>query len=218
MSDGRITEFLSTLENDRRSCPHSWHDFYKYLLGLADHAGTKPPVPLILAASGESDATKLHRLGMQLEWAESVGVIEEALSYLNGLGENEWTYGSEETWFKNSYPPYGHTSDPKPKMDADSANRLIGFLNASWTSIAGPNIASSMKALYFAGRKGRRLVVFVEPGTSPPWGKFWNSLGHQDGNSFTIFRKSVNDAIKPWEVDHIEFVHTLPKGKRTLKR
>ena len=55
-----------------------------------DGDGIKLPVPLILAASGESDRSKHQRLSDQLDWAIANGCFDEAIEFLENLDENKW--------------------------------------------------------------------------------------------------------------------------------
>ena len=55
--------------------------------------GWEPPMPLILAAWGQtSDFDKQVRLREHIMWASFVGCVEEVNSFLRGLDENEWRY------------------------------------------------------------------------------------------------------------------------------
>ena len=66
--------------------------------------GPRPPVPLILAASGESDAAKHNRLRQQLEWADGHGFLPVALSRLAAIPPERWNSGSLGSWHTDNYP------------------------------------------------------------------------------------------------------------------
>jgi hypothetical protein len=106
--DPRIEKFLTDLKAGGRSTPDGryWHEFYQFLVGKKQHGQTNPPVPLILAASGESNASKHHRLSTQLEWALENGCIDEALRYLKSLPAEKWNSCSPGKWFNESYPSF----------------------------------------------------------------------------------------------------------------
>lgn len=67
--DPRIEAFLGALKKEGRSSPVDWSRFYLLLQSKKKSGQKDPPVPLILAACGESDASKHHRLLSQLDWA-----------------------------------------------------------------------------------------------------------------------------------------------------
>jgi hypothetical protein len=69
ITEPRIISFLATLKTEGRSSPCDWHRFYEFLAAKRLPNKKAPPVPMILAASDESDASKHRRLGERLEWA-----------------------------------------------------------------------------------------------------------------------------------------------------
>jgi len=79
-----------------------------------------------------------------------------------------------------------------------------------WTEIAGPGLGAVTRPLAFTGKKARRLVICVEDTAIAPWGG-WTCLSSDESKrrSFTQFRRAVNDAIAPHEVDHIEFITSV---------
>ena len=101
----KIESYLKTIKEDGRSSPVGmhWNDFFNFLRGLkkADHPD--PPMPLILAASSESGATKHLRLSYQLYWALDNGCIDEALYFLENLEADKWNTCSGEKWHESSY-------------------------------------------------------------------------------------------------------------------
>jgi hypothetical protein len=104
--DTQIDEFLKTIKSDGRSSPagRHWDDFHKLLCQLAAQGKTaRPPLPLILAASGESDGTKHERLGEQLKWAKANGLLAAALEFLQKLDSSNWNHGTAKDWDQSSY-------------------------------------------------------------------------------------------------------------------
>lgn len=219
----RIEHLLIELKADGRSSPKGWHRFYLFLKAKK-HTGEKdPPVPLILAASGESSANKHRVLAEQLQWAVENGCLDEAIRYLRDIPPEGWDSSPLERWNQEHYPKpdgtYGPTYlkwsfDPKPKTSAERAAEVIETLRAHWDEIAGPELARITFPLRLSGAKGRRLVVLVRSDAIPPWGS-WIAL--DDGPNrryFTRFRRAVNAAAQPVEVDHIDFVHESTKQSR----
>jgi hypothetical protein len=93
--------------------------------------------------------------------------------------------------------------EPKLKPSPDTARSVLAALNKDWSAVAGANLAQSTKPLCFSGRKLRRLVVAADPRVRPPWGA-WDSKC-VNPRAFTSFRKAINNAIAPLEVDDILF-------------
>ena len=103
----RRQQFLETIKSLGRSSPTGkyWAEFHA-LLKRHGRAGEAkgPPVPLILAASGESDRSKHDRLAHQLLWAIDHGCFAEAVTYLEGLADDEqWNIGSADSWDQDYY-------------------------------------------------------------------------------------------------------------------
>ena len=207
--DPRIEEFLAALKADGRSSPTDWHRFHLFLQAKKQAGQKDPPVPLILAASDESNASKHHRLSAQLYWAQENGCIEDALRYLKDIPAEQWNSCLLEQWNQDSYPvshlKWNFDARPKPS-DAAAAN-AIAILRDRWDQIAGSELCGVTSPLHFSGPKGRLLVVLAKREASPPWGT-WTSLAQGENRRFfTRLRAAVNEAIKPLEVDHIDFVH-----------
>ncbi len=62
--DRTIEQFLNEIKLEGRASPAGfhWHQFYKFLQSRKTESASDPPIPLILAASGESNARKHERL------------------------------------------------------------------------------------------------------------------------------------------------------------
>jgi|ERR1039457_411911 hypothetical protein len=102
--DPRIEHLLAVLKSDGRSSPSDWHQFYLFLQGMKLPEQQPPPVPLILAASSESNATKHDRLRRQLEWALVNSCLDEAITYLEKVPIDQWNSCPLKDWDKDSYP------------------------------------------------------------------------------------------------------------------
>jgi hypothetical protein len=106
MDDASIDNFLGRIKAEDRSSPagQHWAAFHELLCSHARRLDVRrPPMPLILAASGESDSSKYRRLAEQLHWAQANGVLAEALRFLTDLAPDQWNEGSTENWHRTFY-------------------------------------------------------------------------------------------------------------------
>lgn len=106
VSDLRIETLLAALKAEGRSSPagHKWHLFHVFLQSKKRPGNKGPPMPLILAASGESDASKHRRLSEQLAWALDNACLQEAFDFLGHLPADEWNVCPPDQWHQESYP------------------------------------------------------------------------------------------------------------------
>ena len=104
ITEPRIIGFLHALKAEGRSSPSDWNRFYQFLAAKKVMNQKEPPVPFILAASGESDASKHRRLGDQLEWALVNNCLDEAIRYLEQVPVEQWNSSPPEQWDRESYP------------------------------------------------------------------------------------------------------------------
>ena len=104
MEQALIGKMLEQLKAEGRSSPSglSWDNFHKMLCRYARPEATRPPMPLILAASSESDDTKHRRLAEHLEWAHRNGCLDEALQFLNELEPEKWNQSTLENWNRSN--------------------------------------------------------------------------------------------------------------------
>jgi len=95
-----ITAYLARCRNAGRSSPDgsAWHDFWTRLSAAKPAGMSNPPVPLILAASGESHGSKHRRLREQLEWADRSGLLDLALSWLSAVPPDKWNVAGLDDW------------------------------------------------------------------------------------------------------------------------
>lgn len=106
MKADAVDEFLGRIKAEGRSSPNGqyWDSFYKLLCRHADRGKeSRPPAPLILAASGESSSVKHQRLEEQLRWAAARGILPEALQFLANLQPDQWNCGAAADWHRESY-------------------------------------------------------------------------------------------------------------------
>ncbi|HEY5895806.1 MAG TPA: hypothetical protein VIT91_21510 [Chthoniobacterales bacterium] len=104
-TDLTIDRFLNTVKADGMSSPAGmhWQRFYEFLRAKKQIGWNDPPLPLILAASGESDGSKHRRLSNQLEWALENGCRDEAIRYLQDMTVEQWNSCPLERWEQDSY-------------------------------------------------------------------------------------------------------------------
>lgn len=102
--ENRVEEYMAGLKTEWRSSPIDWHSFHQFLKNKQTPNGTPPPVPMILAASAESAASKHRRLGEQLMWAAQNGCLSEAIEELDRIPKENWENSSEEKWNRDWSP------------------------------------------------------------------------------------------------------------------
>ena len=193
-------------------CPEPllWYEIHQRLLKAAPGEVTripKPPQPLIL--SGWWASTNLQKL---IRWRETVEWAERwRFTHLIGELPDERLHKVDPIEFLlpllslNPYPNRSYETRQKPTLEEE--NTALNRLSLNWGEIAG-SIAIHCQPLRFTGAKRRRLLVRADADNDfkPPWGE-WNSITAGASTHFKHFRRAVNDAIKPHEVDHIDVVH-----------
>ena len=100
-----VEYILTSIKKEGISSPTGmyWNDYFLFLKKNKDHKDSDPSVPLILAASGESDASKHYRLSEQLYWAADYNCLDEAIEFLKNLSSEKGDSGSFEGWNKTGY-------------------------------------------------------------------------------------------------------------------
>ncbi len=105
MPEEKKQEFLARIKSEGRSSPvgKHWADFHD-LLWNHQEAGVaeRPPVPLILAASGASNRAKHQRLSDQLDWAIASKIFNEAIAFLEKLEIDNWNHVTPDNWDDSS--------------------------------------------------------------------------------------------------------------------
>lgn len=194
--------------------PIRWNEIYQ---GLYDAWKTKwlsdnpPPVPLILNGWVFSDDfDKHHRWLYTIHWAQSMGLGH----LIPELSENEKYQVLEFSSYV--WPQYGEQHhEPSNKPAASELRASLEKLKRDWQQIAGPILFDKTRPIRFTGKKRRRLVVSADPTFSPPWGSWHWVTKDGDKRSFTKFRASVNHAIQPLTVDHIDFIFPVKKNEES---
>ena len=105
MDESKIQEFLDESKAQGKASPDGmyWNDFFLFIRKYKQAGETDPPVPLILAASGESPASKQQRLEAQLEWAQTNNCLEQAIDFLKKLDDQKWVTSPASGWNTSSY-------------------------------------------------------------------------------------------------------------------
>jgi hypothetical protein len=169
-----------------------------------------PPTPLILAGwAFSSDVEKRARWLETVRWAEEWGFTE----ILQGI-KPEMMYEVESpTGYPiviNDVPTYFPLNHELHAIVSEQdAIDVVLFLKENWSDIVGKELSAVTTPLRLTGLKKRRLLVSADPNYTPRWGS-WTELAYSSRREeFTRFRGSVNKAIHPMAVDHIDFVHEL---------
>jgi hypothetical protein len=191
--------------------PASWNQIFERLLDYAgNHACTpgRPPTPLILAGwNFSNDTEKAHRWNETVAWAEVNGcaAIVEGIPDADFYQVDKRDDRPRGPFGGPCYRPWDFEAKERPSRE-DIATRLES-LSAQWADIAGPNLGAATRPLAFTGKKARRLVVSAEETAVSPWGD-WTRLSSDESKrrTFTRFRRAVNAALAPHEVDHIDFI------------
>ncbi|MDY6830288.1 MAG: hypothetical protein SWC96_00340 [Thermodesulfobacteriota bacterium] len=94
-----LEKVLAEVQKNKRVCPQpqKWQQLYEMLpQKQRKGAGWEPPLPLILAAWHDTTAIlKKLRLREHIEWAETHGCLDEVVSFLERLSEDEWHHIGE---------------------------------------------------------------------------------------------------------------------------
>lgn len=167
-----------------------------------------PPKPLILAAWAYSnDIEKKKRWEETIEWATE----NRCQELLKEILDEEFYFVDEPTSYTVGsmgapmYRPWDFESKERPSSEV--LEKAIENLLGQWPKIAGKELCLITRPLAFTGNKARRLLVKANASSHPPWGG-WDYLSQNESERrvFTKFRESVNEAISPHEVDHIDFL------------
>jgi len=199
--------------------PNVWNDVYKRLLQVA--AGRpdmrEVPVPLILAGwAWTNDVEKMDRWEMTVQWAKEAGCEE----IVTAIADEDFRFVRVPSDYEigPSGGPMYRTWDfeRKERPEETVLTAALAKLVAEWADIA-VGFAADTRPLRFCGEKARKLLVAVSFNASPPpWGKWYmRSYVEVERRTFTTFRRAVNKAIHPHEVDHIEFVPLPPQAAKS---
>jgi Dna[CI] antecedent, DciA len=187
-----------------RVCPRQerWYPVWGQLREYASSAGLEPPSPPY-NLDYFPDWAKREKWWRTVEWAKAngcealVSLPDEDFIFVEKLGPAQGPdYG----------PPYRSDAfETRSRPATDELEAHFDQLRANWPDIVGQPIGSWTRPLKFTGAKARRLLVRANRERRPPWGG-WFYISDGKGSAFTEFRRAVNEAIAPHEVDHIDFV------------
>lgn len=193
--------------------PVPWDEIYQALKERWEHGGKKsppPPVPLILNGwVFSNDVEKAKRWRQTLDWAETYGLE----SLIPGLRDDQKYMVSDLSSYRVG-PMGGPMFLPwdleTKEIPSDSeVQEALEKLKWEWDLIVGHDLARITSPVALTGKKKRRLLIKADKRFKPPWGD-WDYLGPgEERRTFTYLRRSVNGAISPLEVDHIDFDTTM---------
>ncbi len=192
-------------------CPNPipWKKLYQQLCHFAESkpmSTDKPPSPLILSGwNFSNDKEKQERWKAMVRWANQYDCDD----LLSRLSDSDFYFTCELTDYQVGpmggplRRPWDYEQKKRPRFE--DSHEMLSTLKANWEEIGG-SISLFTSPKRFSGNKLRRLVVSVTGEGNPPWGNWDNrSSDEEKRRSFTFFRKRINDAIKPMEVDHVSF-------------
>lgn len=171
------------------------------------------PVPLILAGAAFSSAIEISdRWQATIQWAERYGCMGQLLSIYEAPPAGR-DYAEEMAGVsaggKGWWPDMTHWNrEPRRKPSAQEVSQALLHLQEHWSDVVGHPLAAVTRPLAFTGRKSRRLLIQANPYFLPPWGT-WLSCDIAP-ESFRAFRLAINSEIKPVEVDHVDFLLSIP--------
>jgi hypothetical protein len=174
--------------------------------------GSKVPIPLILGGASFSTANMIRsRWKETLAWAKNNQCMDRLLMHYvmppYGQGMAEEIAGSCSKFRGDGLiNPCWNTQQRLKPNDLEVRDSLI-LLKSQWEIIAGVPLAALTKPIEFTGRKSRRLLVSVVKDGLPEWGT-WVSV-RSNPRAFSDFRRRINDAIYPMEIDHVDFVNCI---------
>jgi hypothetical protein len=200
----------------KRICPKppAWNKIYRHLVRIAASRVdlVEPPVPLILGGwIYSNDTEKMNRWLETVQWAQEAG-CDEILASLKAEDFYSREVLSDHEVGPEGIPMYRQRDfERKDRPEESLLTVAMMQLTNEWPMIAA-GLSECTRPLFFSGDKARRLVVAVLSDTLPPWGQ-WHDLSSVEAErrTFTAFRKAVNEAISPHEVDHIDFIKEQPK-------
>lgn len=200
--------------------PGPWNNVFQKLKHYAQKNKcdpSEPPIPLILSGwIFSDDFQKKDRWEETVRWATDNGCVE----IVSSLPETDFLVEETLSSFAGYGPAYEWKHfEPKELPTPEVLDESLDVLSKSWPKIAGEELSAVTRPIAFAGKKRRRLMVHVKPGSEyqPPWGT-WDQLSQDKSKRqmFTELRTSVNKAIVPHEVDHIDF--TIRLGQQSWYR
>ena len=156
----------------------------------------------LAAWSLSSDLEKKEQWDAQKAWARQhalgglipsenrlkMYVVDEPTLISPAAFSKEWKWGGD---------------GPKKRPSRDAVDRALAKLREDWVSICGQELGGISRPLRFTGKRRRRLLVGVHGEGSPPWGSWFST--EKRPHKFKEFRRKINHALQPLEVDHIDF-------------
>ena len=197
--------------------PYKWHEIHEALVAEWEKVLPRmrrnkssinpPPVPLVLSGwSGSSGCDKNERWLKTIRWAE-----ENRLAHLipERIESEKYCVVEFSSWDGSTPGEYNITPRRKPRKD--ELIYALEILRGNWKDIVRSSLSEITFPVQFTGKKGRSLLVSAELECKPPWGLWNERTDDGDKMAFTKLRTSVNNAISPLAVDHINFVFPLQR-------
>ena len=206
-----------------------WKEAYERLTRFAETHGCvppEPPIPLILNSWVYSnDIEKKFRWKETVLWAGNNGCIE----LVDSIQDKDFYFVKKPSTYEIGpmggpmYLPWDFETKNRPSPEA--LEQYMETLLMRWPEIAGKDLSTMTRPVAFTGKKARRLLVKADTASNPPWGG-WAHFSNieSERRAFTQFRESVNKAVSPHEVDHIDFItdeiaeQGAPADARTSRR
>ncbi|MBU2511704.1 DUF721 domain-containing protein [bacterium] len=191
--------------------PADWTKIHSQLSKLwilkKDRQIPKPPVPLILAGAAFSSADDIRARWIELiNWANEYGFSSVLIKNLPESPDYDVAerIAGVSADGKGWWPEIGEQfHQPKEKPSKEIILKTSERLKFEWKEIVGIELGKETIPKKFTGKKARRLVVIANPDFTPSWGSWYSAS--KNPKAFLKFRKTINAAISPMEVDDIEF-------------
>jgi hypothetical protein len=146
---------------------------------------------LILAGWTYSSSQEKHvRWNETVRWAEEFGLKD----VIPPIRDSE-SYFVDELSSSNGWEIGDQFTKPTPRPAKEWIVETLLRLRADWVSVVGEEFAAVTSPIKFTGHKRCRLIVYADSKFPP------------SACSFREFRSSINRAIHPHVVHHIDFTH-----------
>lgn len=153
-----------------------------------------------------NDVEKMRRWAETVAWANNNGCAD-----LVEAPGDDFYYADEPRNYAVGplggpmYRPWDFEAKHRPA--ANQIAECLKTLVSHWQEIVAPQLACVSRPLRFTGAKARRLLVWADNNARAPWGGWsYRSAVQSERRTFTCFRASINKAIAPHHVDHIDFI------------
>lgn len=188
--------------------PPEWADLHQRLVRHARrHSLPEPPMPLILSGWNYSnDRDKAERWERMKHWAVEHGLAELIEEVPEDRMYRVRTPSTYQIGPLGGPLKLSWDFESKPTISKASRTDLVARLQLSWDDVAGSELCKITWPIALTGNKGRRLLVRAARASAPPWGDWAFRFDDQSRRqTFTRFRRAINQSIAPHKVDHVDF-------------